>query len=149
MGSEVLTRQVSVFLENKSGRLAEVCRILAQANINIRGLCVAETSDFGILRLIVSDPEQAVASLKASGFAVGEAHVLALEVQDKPGGLAGVLEKLDEAEINVEYMYAMVTTAASEAVVLFRVVDEQIEATLRILEANNVHVLPSEHVYSL
>ncbi len=149
MNADSLTKQVSVFLENKSGRLAEVCRVLANAAINIRGLCIAETSDFGILRLIVNDPGQALKTLREAGFAVGEAHVLALQVPDRPGGLSGVLELLKDKSINVEYMYAMLTQHEGQALILFRVADEQIEATLAALEEGKIGVVPGEQVYGL
>ena len=84
-------KQISVFLENKAGRLAEVTGILAEADVNIRALAVADTSDFGVLRLIVNDNQKALAALKNRGFTVGETDVVAVEVEDKPGGLHRIL----------------------------------------------------------
>ncbi|MBW2506652.1 MAG: ACT domain-containing protein, partial [Deltaproteobacteria bacterium] len=100
--------QIAVFLENKSGRLAAITRALSDSNINIRALSVADTADFGILRLIVDDTDKATEVLKDEGFTVGRAVVIAVEVADRPGGLAKVLAVLNEAGINVEYMYAFV-----------------------------------------
>src|SRR5512133_1303085 len=95
--------QISIFIENKSGRLAEVSRILGEDNINIRALSLADTSDFGILRLIVNDCEKAKAVLKDKGFTVSKTEVVAVEVPDRPGGLSSILQTLDAVQINVEY----------------------------------------------
>lgn len=147
--SELLCRQVSVFLENKSGRLAEVCQVLGRSEINIRALCIADTSDFGILRLIVDQPDKAVEVLQASGFSVGSTGVLALRIPDRPGGLGGVLGELEQAGINVEYMYAFFITIAGDAVVLFKVGDEALETTLGVLESAGVPVIPATQIYKL
>ncbi len=144
-----VTKQVSVFLENKSGRLAEVCQVLGDAGVNMRALCIADTSDFGILRLIVNDPARATSVLQERGFGVGEADVLALVVPDRPGGLASVLAIMKQRDINVEYMYAFFITVDGDAVVLFRIDEEQIGATVELLEANDVRILSAEEVYSL
>src|SRR3974377_1387822 len=101
-------KQISVFLENKSGRLAGVTKALGDNNINIRALSIADTTDFGILRLIVSDPEKAVNILKAEDFTVSETSIIAVQIPDNPGGLAGILQILDGSKINIEYMYAFV-----------------------------------------
>ncbi len=147
--SDLLCKQVSVFLENKSGRLAEVCQTLGRADINIRALCIADTSDFGILRLIVDRPDDAVEVLQSEGFSVGSTGVLALRIPDRPGGLGMVLGQLQEENINVEYMYAFFITIAGDAVVLFKVDDEVVDITLKLLERNGVQVLPAEEVYRL
>ena len=147
--SDLLCKQVSVFLENKSGRLAEVCQTLGRADINIRALSIADTSDFGILRLIVDRPDEAVEVLQSEGFSVGSTGVLALRIPDRPGGLGMVLGQLQEENINVEYMYAFFITIAGDAVVLFKVDDEVVDITLKLLERNGVQVLPAEEVYRL
>ena len=147
--SELLCKQVSVFLENKSGRLAEVCQVLGRADINIRALCIADTSDFGILRLIVDQPDAAVEVLQSNGFSVGSTGVLALRIPDRPGGLGGVLGELEKADVNVEYMYAFFITIAGDAVVLFKVDDEVLEKTLSVLETAGVPVIPAEDIYKL
>ncbi len=146
---ELLSKQVSVFLENKSGRLAEVCQTLGDADINIRALCIADTSDFGILRLIVNDPDEAVEVLQSAGFSVGSTGVLALRIPDRPGGLGEVLDHLQASEINVEYMYAFFITIAGDAVVLFKVADEMLDRTLEVLDEAGITVIPSEQVYGL
>jgi len=144
-----LTKQVSVFLENKSGRLAEVCLTLGRTSVNIRALCIADTSDFGILRMIVDKPAEGVKQLRDAGFSVGETNVLAVQIPDIPGGLGGVLKLLQERAVNVEYMYAFFTTVEGNAVVVFRVADEQIQLVVDALGAAGVPILASEDVYAL
>lgn len=116
-------KQVSVFLENKSGRLAAVTRLLAEKGINIRALAIADTSDFGILRLIVDQPDKAYQALKEGGFTVSATEVLAVAVPDRPGGLAPALSVLEAAGINIEYLYAFVAQCANQALVLLKVND--------------------------
>jgi hypothetical protein len=144
-----IVQQVSVFLENKSGRLAEVCQTLGRHDLNIRALCIADTSDFGILRLIVNDPEKATAVLQEAGFSVGSTAVIALQIPDRPGGLGAVLAQLDEAGVNVEYMYAFFVRKEGDAVVLFRVADEVLDKTIGVMQAENVPTLSAEEVYAL
>lgn len=116
-------KQVSIFIENREGRLADVTRCLAEEKIDIRALSLADTADFGMLRLIVNDPEMCRKVLKERGFMVQETEVLAVEVQDAPGGLAKVLDCLTQAKLNVEYMYASIERKKENAVVIFRVDD--------------------------
>jgi len=118
-------KQISVFLENRKGRLAEVTRTLRTEGINIRAMCLADTADFGVLRIIVADPDQCLRVLKAAGFVAQETEVLAIEVEDKPGGLDRVLGVLDAAGINVEYMYAYVEKTRDNAIVICRVDERQ------------------------
>jgi hypothetical protein len=140
-------KQVSIFLENKAGRLAEVTNTLGKAGINIRALSLADTSDFGILRLIVNDFEKAARVLKENGFTVGETEVLAVEVPDRPGGLGGILSIIHEAGMNVEYMYAFVERSSDNAVLIFRF--DNIDEAIRALSSKGVKVLKGETVYSL
>ena len=139
--------QISVFLENKAGRLAEVTGILSEANVNIRALALADTSDFGVLRLIVDNNAKAVEALKNRGFTVGRTDVLAVEVEDRPGGLHRLLDMLHKAEINVEYMYAFVQHSGENAVMIFRF--DNIADAIRILEEHNVKVINGSKVYTL
>ena len=139
--------QISVFLENKAGRLAEVTAILAEANVNIRALALADTSDFGVLRLIVNDNAKAVAALKNQGFTVGKTDVVAVEVEDKPGGLHRILDIFHKAAINVEYMYAFVTQSGNNAIMIFRFDD--IDEAIKLLEENQVKVINGSKVYTL
>ncbi|MFZ5753347.1 MAG: ACT domain-containing protein [Bacillota bacterium] len=143
----MMVKQISLFLENKEGRLARVCRILGDAGINIRALSIADTSNFGVLRLIVNQPDTAYNILKQNGFVVDITEVIAVEVPDQPGGLAGTLEILEKKNINVEYMYAFLGTTSQDALVILRV--ENIAGAVETLEAANVKVLEGEEVYSL
>ena len=139
--------QISVFLENKAGRLAEVARVLGDAGINIRALSLADTTDFGILRLIVNDREAAKKVLKEAGFTVGITQVIAVEVEDKPGGLAKILKLLADEGINVEYMYAFVERSSGNAVLIFKL--EDLDRAIDLLSSHGVKVIPGERVYSL
>jgi len=138
---------ISVFLENKTGRLEEVTSILAEANINIRALSLADTSDFGILRLIVNDNNKAKEELKKAGFAVAKTEVVAVEVSDQPGGLHHILRILKKANVNVEYMYAFVQQNGAHAVLIFRF--DNLGEALRILKDNDVRVIKGETLYAM
>jgi hypothetical protein len=138
-------KQVSVFLENKSGRLSKVSKALGAKNINIRALSIADTTDFGILRLIVSDPDLALCVLKEEGFTVSPTEVIAVQVPDHPGGLADILVTLEETKINIEYMYAFVGKSMDEAVVVFRV--EEIDRAIKLLGERGVVLLTGAQVY--
>lgn len=138
--------QISVFLENKTGRLAEVTRCLAVANVNIRALSLADTSDFGILRLIVNDPAKAKTTLRECGFTVGVNTVVAVEVPDHPGGLDKILTLLEESEINVEYMYAYVRPLSHQAVLIFRF--DKTDEGLEVMQKNNIVTVRGETIYN-
>ncbi len=118
-----MAKQISVFLENKAGRLSHVTKVMGEAGINIRALSIADTSDFGILRIIVSDPDKAYKILKEAGFTVSETEVIAVQVPDSPGGLATVLEQMSAANLNIEYLYAFLGTSENDALVIFKVED--------------------------
>ena len=139
--------QISIFLENKSGRLAEVTHILADAGINIRALSLAETTDFGVLRLIVNDNELARQTLKEKGFTVKKTQVVAVKVPDQPGGLAGTLEILGQGTINIEYMYAFVQQSGSDAIMIFRFDDP--EAAQKLLQDRGMSVIAQETLCQL
>ncbi|MCL5057762.1 MAG: ACT domain-containing protein [Actinobacteria bacterium] len=140
-------KQISIFLENKSGRLARVTRVLGEKKINIRALSIADTTDFGILRLIVNDPDTAFRALKEAGFSVNVTDVIAVEVTDSPGGLADPLEYLRDAGINIEYLYAFLTRASQAALVVFRV--EQIDEAVKVLQLKGITILDGSKVYDL
>lgn len=139
--------QISIFLENKSGRLADVTEALAKGNINIRALSLADTADFGILRLIVNDTEKAKQILKDNDFTVGKTEVVAVEVPDRPGGMAGILKILQSGKINVEYMYAFVRKGGADAVIIFRFDD--IDRAIGALQKSGVKVLKGEDIYEI
>ncbi len=139
--------QISIFLENTTGRLAEVTGILARAGVNIRALSVADTSDFGVLRLIVDDNEKARASLSENGFTVGKTHVVAVEIADKPGGLHHILEILDRAGVNIEYMYAFVQPGKHSAIMIFRF--DRTDEAISVLQSADIPVIAGEKLYTL
>jgi len=139
--------QISIFIENKSGRLAEITRVLGEAGINIRALSLADTSDFGILRLIVNDGVKAVTVLKENGFTVNKTEVVAVEVPDRPGGLSAILQALDQEAINVEYMYAFVERCGGNAVIIFRF--DETDKAITALKAQNFSILDGNRLYNL
>lgn len=140
-------KQISVFLENKRGRLLEAAESLAKAGINIRALSIADTSEFGILRLIVPEPEKAKQVLENSNFTVRENDVIAVGVSDSPGGLAGILRILNDAGINVEYAYAFVQKSGEKAVVVLRIEDS--ESGIKALSERGIMLLSSQDVLQL
>ncbi len=138
-------RQISVFLENRAGRLQEITKIIADADINIRALALADTSDFGILRLIVNKPDETVKILRDAGFTIRENTVIACAVQDQPGGLNKILRVLSDVNINVEYMYGFVEKDADKAVMVIRV--EDTEKAISILLDHDVKLLKGEQIF--
>lgn len=139
--------QISIFLENKAGRLSEVTGILSENGVNIRALALADTTDFGVLRLIVDDNTKAEQVLKDGGFTVRKTEVVAVEVTDRPGGLHSLLETLYRAGINVEYMYAFVRQSGSNAVMIFRF--DQPEDAVRVLSENGIAIIQGDKLYSM
>jgi hypothetical protein len=139
--------QISVFLENKSGRLAEVMRVLGSAGVNIRALSIADTSDFGILRVIVNDNEKALKALKDNDFTVSKTEVVAVEVPDTPGGLAGILALLEKQSVNVEYMYAFIERSSDNAIIIFRF--DGNDRAIKALSDAGITILEGAKVYNL
>lgn len=139
--------QLSVFLENKPGALEEVTRILKEAGINIRTLSLADTTDFGILRLIVNDVEAASRVLKERGLRASRTTVVAVEVPDRPGGLHGILEAISGSGINVEYLYAFVERSGENAVIIFRF--DNPDRAIEVLGQKGLKVLPGAKLYGL
>ena len=139
--------QISIFIENKSGRLAEVTQTLGEAGVNIRALSLADTSDFGILRLIVDKTDVAKSALKAKGFTVSKTEVVAVEVPDRPLGLYSILSILEKSGVNVEYMYAFVERCNANAVIIFRF--DNSDTAIQVLTGNGVTVLDGQKVYSM
>ena len=140
-------KQVSVFRENKKGRLAEVTGLIAGEGINIRALSLADTADFGVLRLIVNDPEKCFAVLKKNNFVAQKTDVIAVEVQDKPGGLKRILDVYDRNGINIEYMYAFVEKKSDNAIVIFRI--DQPDRAVEALGRDGISVLSEEIINKL
>jgi len=146
-GRYMTVKQLSLFLENRPGQLKVPCRLLGDAGINILALSLADTEQFGILRLIVREWERAYEVLKAGGCVVNVAEVVAVDVPDRPGGLADALEVIEQAELDVEYMYPFTNRAGDKAVLLFRFNDPQ--AAVAQLQAGGLKVLPSEELFNL
>jgi len=134
-------QQISLFVENKPGHIAAPARVLAEAGVDIRSLYLADTQQYGILRMIVSDWQRATRLLEAEGFVVKVTEVLAVEVADRPGGLAEILGALDGSAINIEYMYAFPYVRGDKAVLIFRFADP--DAAIARLQAAGMNVLAS------
>ena len=139
--------QISVFVENKSGALSGITGALAEAGIDIRALSIADTTDFGILRLIAGDPDRAFAVLREAGFTVSRTEVIGVRMDDKAGALHNVLELLNRADIALEYVYAFLTRKSGSAYVILRVKDNAKAAAA--LEAGGVELLEASEVYGI
>ena len=132
-------KQLSVFVENKEGKLREITDILAKAGIDIRALSIADTSEFGILRLIVRDPQKAKALLEKNGFVATINDVVGVEINDRPGGLTEIVRLFAERDINMEYMYAFLTRTENKAYLVVRVDDaSEVE---NLLESEKIRIL--------
>ena len=141
------TKQISVFLENKKGRIAEVTKLLSEEQLNIRAMSLADTVDFGVLRLILDDHARGLGVLKAHGLAAQETEVLAVEIQDRPGSLHQVVELLDQHGVNIEYMYTFFGKKSSNAFVIFK--GDDTAKAVSALEGAGVHVLPEREIRTL
>jgi hypothetical protein len=140
-------KQISVFLENRKGRLQKALEVLGNANVNIRTLSIADTSEFGILRMIVPDVVQVQRILGEHNFVVKVNDVIAVGVPDEPGGLEKILGILNKADINVEYLYAFAEKKVEQAIVVLRT--ENIDAGIRVLTEGGATVLTPDEVYEL
>jgi hypothetical protein len=143
----MLVKQISVFLENKSGRLFDVTSCLSSNDINIRALSIADTTDFGILRIIVNKPDKAEKVLKDEGFTVSSTEVIGIEIPDNPGGLSSALKILQESNISIEYLYAFVSSKKDKAYVILRV-EEPCKAS-EVLNKKGVVVLKTNDIYEI
>ena len=132
----MLINQISVFIENKPGRIGQLTEVLAKNKINILNLSIADTKDYGILRAVTSDNKKAVLVLKESGFTISVNDLIAVEVEDKPGGLSKILNIFDKADLSIEYLYSYTRTSGGNAVILFRV--ENVEAALKALKQSGI-----------
>lgn len=140
-------KQISIFIENKEGRIKKAISILGEKDINIRALSIADTTKYGILRLIVSDNVKAMIALEEKGFVVRENDVVIVSVPDKPNGLSSVLEVLDEKDINLEYMYAFISNKTDEAIVVMRF--ENMEEAVELLKDSDVNILEKKDIEKL
>ena len=140
-------KQISIFVENQPGKLAELTRLLADADIDLRTLSLADTRDFGILRVIVNKPDDAEKLLRENGWTFKVTSVIGIKVPDVPGGVASVLEALNEANLNVEYMYAFVNRTPGRADTIIRVDEE--EAAMQALRRHGIEILTAEEAYDV
>lgn len=140
-----MLKQLSMFLENKPGRLARVCRAMLEEGINIRALSIADTTDFGLVRLIVDNPHLAEERLSARGFLVSITDVVGVKVPDRPGGLVDALDVLEKEDVSVEYVYAFLGKSGDEAMVIFRLNDNG--KGMEALRKNHIDLLTPEEVY--
>jgi len=134
-------KQISVFFENKPGRLGEVTRVLADAGINLRAISIADTADFGILRLIVNNHEKAATALNNAGFTTRITNVAAVEIDDTPGSLARVMDIFKAADVNIEYLYASLEGKGGKAVVIFKLEDH--DKGLSLIQKNGLSMVES------
>lgn len=140
----MLINQMSVFVENTTGRLADLTKILADNNIDIKASTIADTVDFGILRCIVPDPEAATEILKKAGFTASITEVVAVSLEDKPGGLHKVLDILADSDIGVDYIYSTIKSREDEAVIMIKV--EEPEKAVEVLKANGVKLFSMDEL---
>ncbi|NYT01864.1 MAG: ACT domain-containing protein [Methanosarcinales archaeon] len=140
-------KQISLFVENKPGRMAKVAKTLSDSGVNIRAMTIAEAGDFGVIRMVVDSPEKGYQVLHDSGFTVSMTDVLAVEMKDIPGGLYEIVNTLGVNGINVDYAYAFVTAKAERAMLILRVDD--IAAARRFLGEKGVKIASLEEIYSI
>lgn len=140
-------KQLSVFAENKKGTILYATEALAEAKIDIRAMCVADTRDFGILRLIVDDAEKACEALRAKDCVVSVTQVIGVAVPDMPGGLSNVLKLLAKNDINIEYIYAFITVSGKNAYVVIRVNDN--DKAVKVLTENNIPLVTESDIKAL
>lgn len=137
--------QISVFVENRPGRLADITAVLAKSSIDIRALSVADTSDYGILRLIVNDPKSAVEALRSEGMTASATQVLGIIIPDEPGGLARAIKVLSDAQISVEYAYAFITPSVGNAYVIIRVEDN--DKASEMLKGARIELIEQDDIF--
>ena len=140
-------KQISIFVENKPGRMAGVAKALGDAGVNIRALTIAEAGDFGVIRMVVDDTERGYKALRETGFMVSETDVLAVEIKDVPGGLYEIANSLGMNNINVEYAYAFVTAKAERAMLILRVDD--VKRAAEVLSEAGVRVATREEIQQI
>ena len=140
-------KQLSIFLQNKMGSLAKPLEVLTVADVNIRAMCMADTSEFGILRLVVDDPEKGKEALEQNNFLVKMTEIIGVEMNDAPGGLTSVLKTIRDNNIDLEYLYAFTHDKADKAILLLHADD--IDKLIEVLQNSNITIVPSEEVYNL
>ena len=136
----MIIKQISIFMENTTGRLADVTALLAQAGINLRAISIADTTDFGILRMVADQPDEAVKLLKEQGFTARETDVIGVEVPDHPGELARIMSLFRDEGVGIEYLYASLEHSADQAVIVLKV--DAVDAALAMLARNGIATIP-------
>ncbi len=139
--------QISVFLENRKGRLADVCSLFGENDINIRALTIAETEAFGVMRLVVDKPSAAIELLKSNGFTANLTKVVAVEVEDAPGGLARILKVIYKNEVNIEYMYGFIEKFSDKALMVFRF--DNPDAASNVLKDHDIKIISKDDIQKL
>ena len=140
-------KQLSIFLQNRMGSLSKPLEVLTVADVNIRAMCMADTSEFGILRLVVDNPEKGKEALEQNNFLVKMTEIIGVEMHDAPGGLTSVLNVIRDNNIDLEYLYAFTHEKEGKAILLLHADD--IDALIDVLNKNNIPIVPSDEVYSL
>ena len=139
--------QISIFLENRKGRLSDVCSLLGANDVNIRALTIAETESFGVLRIVVDKSDVAIKLLRDNHFVANFTDVVAIEVPDKPGGLASILKVFADNDVNIEYMYGFVEKFSDKALLVMRF--EDTDFAQQILAKHNIHVVAEKDIKGL
>ena len=137
----MIIKQISIFMENTSGRLADVTALLARAGVNLRALSIADTADFGILRMVADQPEATLKLLRDAGFTARETDVLGVEVSDHPGELARIMALFRDEGVNIEYLYASLQHSSDKAVIVFKV--DAVDAALAMLKKHGFSTIPA------
>ena len=140
-------KQLSIFLQNRMGSLSKPLEVLSDADVNIKALCMADTSEFGILRLVVDNPEKGKEALEKNNFLVKITDIVGVEMNDTPGGLTTVLKVIKDNDIDLEYLYAFTHEKVGKAILLLH--SENIDQLISILNENNIKITPSNEVYRL
>ena len=140
-------KQLSIFLQNRMGSLSKPLEVLSNANVNIRAMCMADTSEFGILRLVVDNPEKGKDALEESGFLVKITEIIGVEMNDTPGGLTSVLNIIKDNEIDLEYLYAFTHEKEGKAILLLH--SDDIDRLISVLKDSDITVVQSNEVYNL
>lgn len=141
-----MIRQISVFVQNKAGQLSKILNVLAENKIDIRSMTIAESEDYGLLRLILSNTEQGLSILKSAGIMASISDVMACEIPDRPGGLANLVNALAAENINIAYTYSYWPIHAGKVIIVFKVPDEDIEKTKAVIDEKPDYVLLSREV---
>ena len=140
-------KQLSIFLQNRMGSLSKPLEVLSEADVNIRAMCMADTSEFGILRLVVDDPVKGKESLEEHNFLVKITDIIGVEMHDAPGGLTNVLKVIRDNEIDLEYLYAFTHDKENKAILLLHA--DELDRLISALESNDMTIVPADEVYNL